>query len=151
MWGPPWPTPRPPAHRGLRPGGRVRRDVHMQLFSLLMNASLSITASWHASLPWCDGMWVYNCFHWLWMPHFPSPHFAMPGLGQGSGPGIWNLTVLQKPLIWQNRLYFDVAVAKGISVDILSYFCIFLLSTGQKIRQDKQDEQDYFIFHHGKS
>ncbi len=25
------------------------------------------------------------------------------------------------------------------------------LSTGQKIRQDKQDEQDYFIFHHGKS
>ena len=25
------------------------------------------------------------------------------------------------------------------------------LSTGQKIRQDEQDEQDYFIFHHGKS
>ncbi len=25
------------------------------------------------------------------------------------------------------------------------------LSTGQKIRQDKQDEQDYFAFHHGKS
>ena len=28
---------------------------------------------------------------------------------------------------------------------------IILFSTGQKIRQDKQDEQDYFIFHHGKS
>jgi hypothetical protein len=28
---------------------------------------------------------------------------------------------------------------------------ILNLSTGQKIRQDKQDEQDYFIFHHGKS
>jgi len=25
------------------------------------------------------------------------------------------------------------------------------LSAGQKIGQDKQDEQDYFVFHHGKS
>ncbi len=32
------PTPRPPAHRGLRPGGRARRDVHMQLIPLLMKA-----------------------------------------------------------------------------------------------------------------
>jgi len=23
------------------------------------------------------------------MPHFASPHLAMPGLGQGSGPGDW--------------------------------------------------------------
>jgi len=23
------------------------------------------------------------------MPHFASPHLAMPGLGQGSGPGVW--------------------------------------------------------------
>jgi hypothetical protein len=34
-------------------------------------------------------MWICKCFHCLGMPHFASPHLAMPGLGQGSGPGVW--------------------------------------------------------------
>jgi hypothetical protein len=44
------------------------------------------------------------------------------------------------------------AVGYGIHKKfILKMFIVGVLSTGQKIRQDKQDEQDYFIFHHGKS
>jgi len=44
------------------------------------------------------------------------------------------------------------AVKRESSMDV--DFCVNVtgvLSTGQKIRQDKQDEQDYFVFHHGKS
>jgi len=56
--------------------------------------------------------------------------------------------------MFECNLVLDENRAKGFPVfsasrDIKSN--IVRLSTGQKIRQDKQDEQDYFIFHHGKS
>jgi len=39
----------------------------------------------------------------------------------------------------------------SIFIEFIEHFSKLYFSTGQKIRQDKQDEQDYFIFHHGKS
>jgi len=44
-----------------------------------------------------------------------------------------------------HRFHFSCSLYFSIN------FFISFLSTGQKIRQDEQDEQDYFIFHHGKS
>jgi len=45
------------------------------------------------------------------MPHFASPHLAMPGLGQGSGPGLrcslhW-VNLIQAKLAKQAKLYSE--------------------------------------------
>jgi hypothetical protein len=61
----------------------------MQLFSLLMNASLCITASCHASLPWCDV--IVKSYYRFNIKQAGAMRFTfcMPGLGQGSGPGMF--------------------------------------------------------------
>ncbi len=68
---------------------RARRDVGMQLFSLIMNASLCITASCYASLPWRDV--IVKSYYRFNIKQAGAMRFTfcMPGLGQGSGPGVW--------------------------------------------------------------
>ena len=44
------------------------------------------------------------------MPRFASPHLAMPGLGQGSGPGFSNATKVQKIIGIVERLLLRPAL-----------------------------------------
>ncbi len=75
------PVPRPGRDR------EARREVDIQLFSLIMNASLYITTSCHASLPWCDV--IVKSYYRFNVKEAGAMKFSpcMPGLGQGSGPG----------------------------------------------------------------
>ena len=40
------------------------------------------------------------------MPHFASPHLAMPGLGQGSGPGNNPNDKMPKPSVKLNQEHY---------------------------------------------
>ncbi len=71
------------------PARRARRDVDMQLHSILMNARLSITAFLYASLPWRDGIWICNCYAAHECPTFHYRIFVCQVLARGLGRALY--------------------------------------------------------------